>query len=134
MNRTSKHLNRRRCLTALLLTGAACGSNSAGTGPIELSVDLDVDSSREREMLTAYRSQFRPAISKQPGFIEVKLLQFVSTVQGAAPVNMNYRLLISFQTEAQRRAWVNTPLHQQVWSTMERTLRGGYNAVLFDVV
>ena len=134
MNRTSRHFNRRRCLTALLLTGAACGSNNAGTGPIELTVDLDVELSREQELLTVYRNQFRPAISKQPGFLDVKLLRFVSTVSGAAPVNMNYRLLISFQTEEQRRAWVNTPLHRQVWPNMEKTLRGGYSAVLFEVV
>ncbi|MCL5745024.1 MAG: hypothetical protein M1541_14045 [Acidobacteria bacterium] len=134
MKRTNRLINRRGYLSAVLLAGTACGSNNQDARPIELNVDLDVDPAREQELLTAFRTQFRPAISKQPGFLEVKLLRFVSTVQGAAPVNVNYRLLISFQSEAQRRTWVETPLHQKVWPSIERTLRGGFSAYLFEVV
>jgi hypothetical protein len=54
---------------------------------------------------------------------------------GKAPANCRYRLLISFHTEAQRKQWVATPTHQQVWPTIERTLKGSkYTAILYNVL
>jgi antibiotic biosynthesis monooxygenase (ABM) superfamily enzyme len=101
---------------------------------IQLHVDLDVDPAREQEMLASYRSKFHPAIVKQPGFVEVKLLKLESALAGQAPPNTAYRLIISFRSEEQRKAWVATSTHQQVWPTIERTLRGSkFSAVLFDV-
>jgi hypothetical protein len=37
--------------------------------PIELHVDLVVDPAKERELLDTFHNVFRPAASKQPGYI-----------------------------------------------------------------
>ena len=127
-------MNRRTYLKTVACAAAA-QTLPAAAEPIQLHVDLDVDPGREAELLTNYRTKFQPAIKKQPGFVEVKLMKLESAVAGKAPANTSYRLLLSFQTEAQRQAWVATPVHQKVWPTIQQTLRGpNVNAVLFQVV
>lgn len=129
-------MNRRKYLKTLVAAGATSALPAqAAAGPIQLHVDLDVDSAREQEMLANYHQTFRPAISRQPGFVEVKMLKLRSAVVGPAPANANYRLLISFQTEQQRQTWVATAEHQKVWPTIEKNLKGAkYSAILYDVV
>jgi heme-degrading monooxygenase HmoA len=107
----------------------------AQTGPrIELYVDLAVDPAREKEMLQNFRTQFRPTAQKQPGFIDVKVVKLRSAIQGAAPAGVNYRFMISFQTEEQRQKWVATEAHQKVWPLIENTLKTkNYTVLLFDV-
>jgi hypothetical protein len=128
-------MNRRTYLKAVVAAGAAGALPAAAGQPIQLHVDLDVDPAKEKELLTNYRTKFRPAISAQPGFVEVKLMKLESAVAGQAPPNVSYRLLLSFQTEDQRKAWVATATHQKVWPTIQQTLRGpNVNAVLFQVI
>ena len=130
-------MNRRTCLKTVALAGVGALPVAAQKSkpPIQLHVDLDVDPSKEKDLLAAYRTHFRPAISKQPGFVEVKLMKMVSAVVGAPPAHTSYRLLISFQTEDQRKTWVATPTHQEVWPKMEANLKGDkYTAALFQVV
>src|SRR5262249_6094193 len=117
-------MNRRTYLKTVALAGAASALPAAASGQVQLHVDMDVDPTKEKNLLATYRTHFRPAISKQPGFAEVKLLKLVSAMVGSAPANTSYRLLIIFQTEEQRKAWVATPLHQQVWPMMEANLKG----------
>jgi len=94
-----------------------------------------VDPAREKEMLENYRKIFRPTISKQPGFVAVRLLKLRLEKRGKAPANCPYRLIISFQTEEQRLTWVATDDHQRAWPTVERTLKGGlFSALLYDPV
>ena len=103
--------------------------------PIQLQLDLELDPAKEKELLTNYKNTFRPAISKQPGFIDVKLMKLRAEMAGKVPANCTYRLMLSFQTEDQRKTWVATPLHQKVWPTIENTLKGAkYTAFLYDVV
>jgi antibiotic biosynthesis monooxygenase (ABM) superfamily enzyme len=119
-------------LKSLALAGMAL---KAAQNAIQLHVDLDVDPAHEKEMLANYRKQFQPAIRKQPGFVEVKLLKLRSAMAGPAPANASYRLIISFQTEEQRKAWVATAEHQRIWPAIEKALKGSkYGAVLYDVV
>jgi hypothetical protein len=128
-------MNRRTYLKTLAVAGAAVLPAPAAGQPIQLHVDLDVDPAKEQELLGNYRTKFRPAIMKQPGFVEVKLMKLESAVAGQAPPHVSYRLLLSFQTEDQRKAWVATPTHQKVWPTIQQTLRGpDVNAVLFQVI
>ena len=97
---------------------------------IQLHVDLDVDSMLEQQLLGAFRDTFSPAIRKQPGFVDVRLLKRRSQEAG-----LNYRLLISFESEEQRKQWVASDLHQQVWPAIERTLKGGkYVPTLYDIL
>jgi antibiotic biosynthesis monooxygenase (ABM) superfamily enzyme len=96
--------------------------------PIELHCDLDVDPAKETDLVNTFQSVFQPTISKQPGFVNVTLLKR----DGA---EIAYRLVISFQTEEQRKTWVATADHQRVWPEMEKTLKGDkFKASLWNKV
>lgn len=115
------------CAAALTLESAV------GKEPIQLHVDLEVDPAKEAEILKNYKDVFRPTISKQPGFVDVKLLKLRSTPKGDPP-KTRYRLLISFQTEEQRLKWVASDDHQRAWPTIENNLVGKkFGAVLYDI-
>jgi len=84
-------------------------------------------------MLHNFHNTFRPAAAKQPGFIDVKMLKLHSALAGAAPSGANYRFELTFASEEQRKAWVATATHQQVWPTIEKTLVSkNYNVLLYD--
>lgn len=126
-------MRRRTCLTALAALAGAPAVPAAPAPSIQLHVDLDVDPAKEKNLVEKFQNQFRPAIRKQPGFIAVRLLKMRQAVAGPAP--FPYRLVISFQSEEQRQAWVATPEHQRVWPAIEENLRGGkYTAVLYDSI
>ena len=128
-------MNRRNYMKSVAAAAAASALPvSAAASPIQLHVDLDVDPSKENDLVGTFHKIFHPTISKQPGFVEVKLLKLRQTMAGPAPVNASYRLLISFQTEEQRKTWVATADHQKVWPKMEANLKGAkFGAVLYDV-
>jgi heme-degrading monooxygenase HmoA len=97
---------------------------------IQLHVDLDVDAMLEQQLLGAFRDTFSPAIRTQPGFLDVRLLK-----RRSEQADLNYRLLISFESEELRQRWVASDLHQEVWPAIERTLKGGkYVATLYDIL
>jgi heme-degrading monooxygenase HmoA len=112
---------------------ASCAAMPQTRQPIQLHVDLTVDAPKEKELLKNFESLFRPAMSKQPGFVEVKLLKLREVKAGQAPAAMNYRLLISFRTEEDRMNWVKSDDHQRAWPSIENMLKvKTYNALLFD--
>jgi heme-degrading monooxygenase HmoA len=128
-------MNRRASLKILAATGTASALPAAAASAIQLHVDLDVEPGKDKEMVANFQKVFRPVIRKQPGFVEVKLMKLRETLAGPAPRNAPYRLIISFETEEQRKKWVATDDHQRVWPSIEKTLRGQkYGAVLYDVV
>ncbi len=101
---------------------------------IQLHVDLLVDPSQEEELVKNYHRVFQPTILQQPGFVEVELLKFREAVAGPEPANSKYRLIISFETEEQRKEWVARDEHQDAWPTIDKTLIGDkYTALLYDV-
>ena len=100
---------------------------------IQLHVDLVVDPAKESEMLHNFRTIFRPAAARQPGFIGVKMLKLRVALSGAAPAGTNYRFELTFASEEQRKAWVATDTHQKVWPTIEKTLlKKDYTVLLYD--
>jgi heme-degrading monooxygenase HmoA len=126
-------MRRRTCLKGLW--AAVALPVSAASNPIQLHVDLDVDPAKQKELVANFRTIFRPAISKQPGFVSVRLLKLRQAVAGAAPANAPYRLVISFQSEEQRQTWVASKDHQRAWPSIEGTLRGAkLVALLYDTV
>jgi hypothetical protein len=130
-------MNRRKYLKTIAALGTiSTAAPAAGGNPIQLHVEMEVEPAREKELLTNYRQTFRPAIVKQPGFVDVKLMKLRSVASGTAKSSAPYRLLISFQTEEQRLKWVATDLHQQVWPTLSKTLKNpeGVIAILYDLV
>ena len=107
----------------------------AANKPIELYVDLKVNPERENEMVDNYRKIFRPTISKQPGFVDVRLLKLRETLAGKGASNSRFRLLISFSSEEERRQWVATDEHQRAWPSIEKTLVDDkYVVLLYDVL
>lgn len=131
-------MNRRhylKVLAAALPAAQMAKGAAAAAPPIQLHCDLQLNPAREKEMLENYHKVFRPTISKQPGFVSVALLKLKAENQGKAPAGCPYRLVISFQTEAQRLKWVASPEHQKAWPTVENCLVGQkFSALLYDPI
>jgi len=128
-------MKRRMYLKAVLAASAAPAAALAADAahPIQLHVDLVVDRAKESEMLKNFTTIFRPAASKQPGYIDVKMLKLRSTLMGKAPAGVNYRFALTFQSEELRQKWVASDVHQKVWPTIENTLSTkNYTVMLFD--
>ncbi len=130
---------KRRAYLQTMLAGAALSgvlstAEAAAEKPIQLHVDLSVDPAKEKEMLHNFHTIFHPAAKKQPGFIDVKMIKLRSAVMGTAPEGMNYRFVLTFQSEDLRKKWVASDIHQKVWPTLENTLKSkDYRVLLFDI-
>src|SRR5580704_10825824 len=99
-------MKRRAYLKTMLVGAGAMGAAAQNKDhPIQLHVDLSVDPAKEQEMLHNFHTIFRPAASKQPGFIDVKMLKLRSVLAGAAPAGANYRFELTFASEDRRQAW-----------------------------
>jgi len=117
-----------------MLAGAAAplAPAAAAAHPIVLYVDLAVDPAREQEMLRNFRTIFRPAAARQPGYIGVKMLKLRTAIQGAAPA-ANYRFMLTYESEELRRKWVASDVHKKVWPAVENTLKSkDYTVLLYD--
>ena len=113
-------------------TGALKAANSGGK--IQLHVDLAVDPAREQEMLSNFRTIFRPVAARQPGYINVEMLRLRSAFQGSAPAILNYRFVLTYASEELRQKWIATDVHQKVWPTIENTLTTkNYDVTIWDV-
>ena len=100
---------------------------------IQLFVDMTVDPAKEQAMLQYFDTVFRPAASKQPGYIDVKMLKLRSTLTGKPPAGVNYRFALTFESEELRQKWIKTDVHQQVWPPIEGMLTTkDYSVHLFD--
>jgi heme-degrading monooxygenase HmoA len=128
-------MKRRTYLKTMIAGGAAtAAAQTQNTArPIQLHLDMSVDPKREKEMLRNYETIFRPAVSQQPGFIDIKILRLKTTVAGKAPAGVNYRFNLTFQSEELRQKWIKTDTHQKVWPELEKTLTTkDYTVLLFD--
>jgi antibiotic biosynthesis monooxygenase (ABM) superfamily enzyme len=119
-------------LLSLLGSGIALGrpNTPKSRNPIQLHVDLQVDPAKEGEMLEIFHGPFHAAAAQQPGFISANMLQLRAALQGAAPPHANYRFVLQFQSEDQRKAWVATSIHQELWPKIEATLASKQYIVL----
>jgi hypothetical protein len=129
-------MKRRTCLTTLLASAgyATAAPADAAASSILLHVDLAVDPAKEKEMLHNFKTIFRPAAEKFPGYIDVKMVKLRTAVMGAAPKGVNYRFILSYKSEELRQKWVASDIHQKVWPTIENTLSSkNYTVLLFDV-
>ena len=128
-------MKRRSYLKAMLAAAAGLkGAVAQGAAnPIVLDVDLSVDPAREKEMLQNFRTVFKPAATKFPGYIDVKILKLRTALQGAAPAGLNYRFQLTYESEQLRQKWVSSDAHKKVWPTIENTLLSkSYTVLLFD--
>lgn len=103
--------------------------------PIQVHVDMSVDPAKEKEMLRHFEQDFKPAAAKFPGYIDVKIVKLRSAFQGKAPAGLNYRFVLTYQSEELRQKWIASDIHQKVWGMIEGTMRNkDYAVLLFDVV
>ena len=131
-------MKRRTCLKAILagagsLTTTRALPAATPEHPIQLHVDLSVDPAKEQEMLHNFKTIFRPAASKQPGYIDVQMLKLHSALQGKAPEAGNYRFVLTFVSEELRQKWIESATHQKVWPTIENALTSKNYTVLLYV-
>ncbi len=127
-------MKRRTYLNMMMAAAGAAALQAAAPGhPIQLHVDLAVDPAKEQEMLHNFKTIFRPAASKQPGYVDVQMLKLHSAIQGNAPAGVNYRFVLKYASEELRQKWVASAIHQKVWPTIENTLTSkNYTVLLFD--
>jgi hypothetical protein len=128
-------MKRRSYLKAMLATAAGLKGVAAqgAKNPIVLDCDLSVDPAREQEMLRNFRTVFKPAATKFPGYIDVKILKLRTALQGSAPAGVNYRFQLTYESEELRQKWIASDVHKKVWPTIENTLRSkDYTVLLFD--
>ena len=129
---------RRSYLTVLLAGFAGAkgvfAQTAAPPSPIVLYCDLSVAPAREQEMLNNFHNTFKPAATKFPGYIDVKLLKLRSTLSGSAPApGINYRFQLTYESEELRQKWIKSDVHKKVWPTDENTLSTkDYVTLLFD--
>ena len=90
-----------------------------------LHVDL-TRSDSNRALENTYKEIFRPAISAQPGFDHVLLLQSSADQNG-------FRLVIAFEDQPSQKGWVATKLHDEVWPRMEENC-SSYKVETFQAV
>ena len=89
-----------------------------------LHVVMQVKPGQTPALEELFRGPFREAISAQPGFRDVQLLQ---PQQGEG----DSILAIRFETQALQQQWVASDLHGQLWPRME-SLLSGYSLALFN--
>ena len=129
-------MKRRTCLTTLAAGALAPLARAAEPAhPIQVHLDMSVDPTREKEMLQHFEKDFKPAAAKFPGYIDVKIVKLRSAVQGKPPEGLNYRFVLTYQSEELRQKWIASDIHQKVWGMLENTMRNkDYAVLLFDVV
>ena len=129
-------MKRRACLKALGAAAIIPAARAAEPAhAIQIHLDMSVDPAREKEMLQHFEKDFKPAAAKFPGFIDVKIDKLRSAVQGKAPAGINYRFVLTYQSEELRQKWIASDIHQKVWGMLEDTMRNkkDYAVLLFDV-
>ena len=128
---------KRRTYIQTMLAGAsaAVAANAQGAAhPIQLHVDMMVAPAKEKEMIKNFETIFKPAAVKFPGYIDVKIVKLRSALMGKAPEGLNYRFVLTYQSEELRQKWIASDVHQKVWPTIENTLANkNYTVLLFDV-
>jgi len=130
-------MNRRTYLKSIAAAGSALRLSKAQAKekpkPIQLFVEMQVDPAREKELLDNFHNIFFPEAKKHPGYISLRLLKMRQVIQGQAQW-ANYRFELVFQSEELRQKWINSPEHQRVWPTLERTMtdQKTYPVVLYD--
>ena len=133
---TGPALKRRTWLAALASAALAPVARAADPQhPIQVHVDMSVDPTKEKEMLRHFEKDFKPAAAGFAGYIDVKIVKLRSAFQGKAPAGLNYRFILTYQSEELRQKWIASDVHQKVWGMIEYTMRNkDYAVLLFDVV
>ena len=115
-----------------MAAGAVVAGSAAAAPPIVLAGDLTIDPDKEDLMLKTFRTEFRPAAARQPGFIDMHMLK-VRPRANAPAGGPNYRFVLSFQSEELRLKWVATEDHKRIWPVMQSTFKSSSFTSFDDV-
>jgi hypothetical protein len=130
-------MDRRICLSTMVVTVAqtALQSSSAAPGTVELHMDLDVMPAYENEFLSNFQTIFVPTIRNHRGPQNVRMMKLKKVTTGMKPIG-SYRVVLRFESEELWRDWVASTDHRhRAWPAMERTLRpNGITAILYYVL
>ena len=80
---------------------------------------FEVADDKRAEFEKTYTQVFEPALKKQKGFQNVKLIRFYAPAQAAeieaTPTEVNYQINFVFDSEANRRVWSKSADHDVAW-------------------
>ena len=80
---------------------------------------FEVADDKKAEFEKTYAQVFEPALKKQKGFQNVKLIRFyppaVAAEIEATPTEINYQINFVFASEADRRVWAKSADHDVAW-------------------
>jgi heme-degrading monooxygenase HmoA len=104
---------------------------------ILFQLHFEVADDKRAEFETTYKQVFEPALRKQKGFQNVKLLRFyapgLAAEIEASPTEINYQINFVFDSEASRRVWSKSPEHDVAWPKLsgltKQALWRGYDIV-----
>ena len=107
---------------------------------ILLQIYFDIAPAEADAFQEMYVTQYAPALQKQQGYQRSRLLRLfpaqVAAEIEAAPTEFTYQMELEFDTEENRRRWVNSPEHGVLWplaSGMARTVAWrGYDVTATD--
>jgi len=80
---------------------------------------FEVADDKRTEFEKTYSEVFEPALRRQKGFQNVKLIRFYPPAQAAeieaTPTESNYQINFVFDSEANRRVWSKSADHDVAW-------------------
>lgn len=90
---------------------------------ILLQIYFEIADSDSADFERLYRQVYVPALQVQPGYLRSNLLHLfpadTAAEISAAPSHFNYQLELVFDTESNRRRWVDSAEHQRAWPMAE---------------
>lgn len=88
-----------------------------------LQIYFQINQEKATDFEAMYRNVYVPALNRQHGYIRSNLLFLFSKETSdeinAAPTEFNYQMELVFDTEENRRKWVDGPEHRQAWPVAE---------------
>ena len=89
---------------------------------------------RKKRCCAALRRTSNQPRRRFAGYIDVKLDKLRSAFTGKAPPGLNYRFVLTYESEELRQKWIASEVHQTVWGAIEILVRTkDYAVLLFDV-
>jgi heme-degrading monooxygenase HmoA len=80
---------------------------------------FEVADDKRGEFEKTFTQVFEPALKRQKGFQNVKLIRFYPPAQAAeieaTPTEINYQINFVFDSEASRRVWSKSADHDVAW-------------------
>lgn len=117
------------CRYARLLVGAVCvlllgvfvgaTAENKPADPMLLQIYFKVSKERAIDFEEMYAKSYVPAMRKQKGYLHSNLLRIfpnkIAKEIEATATEFNYQMELVFDTEANRRKWVDSKEHAKAW-------------------